>query len=137
MTKQKITKVQKDIQTKLAKKLLDIIILQFLKTQAMHGYEMINKIQKTFGVYFGPSTIYPLLATLEKKTYITSSWNMDDYRPRKIYQLTEEGNNVCIVAENALNLIVQRMIPFNGTTMEPTDFIENTPETNTTLNDTI
>ncbi len=34
------------------------------------------KSAKTYGVYFGPSTIYPLLALLEKKGYVKSVWNM-------------------------------------------------------------
>lgn len=118
MTVQKMVNAQKDTQTKLAKKLLDVIILQFLRTQSMHGYEVIAKIRKTFDVYFGPSTIYPLLATLEKKKCISSNWNMDGDRPRKVYNLTEEGNNVLIAAENALNLICQRMTPLIETTNE-------------------
>jgi len=61
--------MQKEVQVKLAKGLLDLIILQFLNTEPMHGYEIITKVRKTFGVYFGPSTVYPLLSTLEKKGY--------------------------------------------------------------------
>ena len=59
--------IQKEVQVKLAKGLLDLIVLQFLSTQPMHGYQIITKIRKNYGVYFGPSTIHPLLATLEKK----------------------------------------------------------------------
>ena len=66
---------QKEISTKLMKGLLDLIILQFLSSEPMHGYQIITKIRKTFGIYFGPSTIYPLLGTLEKKGYINSNWN--------------------------------------------------------------
>jgi hypothetical protein len=51
---------QKEIQTKLTKGLLDMIILQFLDQEPMHCYQLITKIRKNFGVYFGPSTIYPL-----------------------------------------------------------------------------
>jgi len=69
--------LQKEVQVKLAKGLLDLIILQYLNAQPMHGYQVITKIRKSFGVYFGPSTIYPLLALLEKKGYITSQWNME------------------------------------------------------------
>src|SRR3990170_3133113 len=50
---------QKEIQTKLMKGLLDLIVLQFLEMQPMHGYQIIAKIRKSFGVYFGPSTVYP------------------------------------------------------------------------------
>ena len=59
---------QKQIQTKLTKGLLDMIILQYLEKESMHGYQVISKIRKGFGVYFGTITIYPLLVTLEKKT---------------------------------------------------------------------
>ena len=60
---------QKEVSTKLTKGLLDLIILQFVSTQPMHGYQIITKIRKNFGVYFGPSTVYPLLNTLEKKVW--------------------------------------------------------------------
>jgi DNA-binding PadR family transcriptional regulator len=58
---------QTETQTRLTKALLEIIILRFLNEQPMHGYQIITKIRKNFGVYFGPSTIYPFLAALEKK----------------------------------------------------------------------
>jgi PadR family transcriptional regulator PadR len=106
--------IQKEVQAKLAKGLLDLIILQFLNTQPMHGYQVITKIRKTFGVYFGPSTIYPLLATLEKKGFVNSQWNMNNERPRKIYNLTTEGQNILNFTENSLNLICQK-IGANGT----------------------
>ena len=101
--------IQKEVQAKLAKGLLDLIILQFLNAQPMHGYQVITKIRKTFGVYFGPSTIYPLLATLEKKGHVTSEWNMSSDRPRKIYRLTNDGQNILNFTENSLNLICQKI----------------------------
>jgi PadR family transcriptional regulator PadR len=101
--------VQKEVQVKLAKGLLDLIILQYLNSQPMHGYHIITKIRKSFGVYFGPSTIYPLLALLEKKGYITSEWNMESERPRKVYQLTNEGQAMLNFTEDSLNLICQKI----------------------------
>jgi PadR family transcriptional regulator PadR len=101
--------IQKEIQVKLTKGLLDLIVLQFLHTQPMHGYQIITKIRKSFGVYFGPSTIYPLLATLEKKGYVNSQWNMHTERPRKTYQLTNEGQSMLNFTENTLNLLRQKM----------------------------
>jgi PadR family transcriptional regulator PadR len=100
---------QKEVQVKLMKGLLDLIILQFLSAQPMHGYQVITKIRKSFGVYFGPSTIYPLLATLEKKGFVNSQWNMNNERPRKIYKLTTEGQNILNFTENSLNLICQKI----------------------------
>jgi len=106
--------VQKEVQVKLTKGLLDMIVLQFLNEQPMHGYQIIGKIRKSFGVYFGPSTIYPLLGSLEKKGYVSSDWNMENERPRKVYRLTSEGQNLLDFTENSLNLIV-KTIGTNGT----------------------
>ena len=88
---------QKEVSTKLTKGLLDLIILQFVSTQPMHGYQIITKIRKNFGVYFGPSTVYPLLNTLEKKGFVKSEWNMNSERPRKIYSLTSNGQNMLVL----------------------------------------
>ena len=104
---------QKQIQTKLTKGLLDMIILQYLEKEPMHGYEIITQIRKGFGVYFGPSTIYPLLATLEKKRYVKSTWNMQTQRPRKEYELTNEGKSLLNYTENTLNLICKNMVMDN------------------------
>ena len=101
--------VQKEVSTKLMKGLLDLIILQFLSTQPMHGYQIITKIRKSFGVYFGPSTIYPLLNTLEKKGFVKSEWNMSFERPRKIYSLTSNGQNMLDLTEESLNLICRKL----------------------------
>lgn len=101
---------QKEIQTKLMKGLLDLIVLQFLRLQPMHGYQIITKIRKNFGVYFGPSTVYPLLNTLEKNDYVISMWDMDSERPRKVYKLTHEGQSLLNFTEDSLNFICKRII---------------------------
>ena len=108
-TEGKTMNAQKEVQTKLMKGLLDLIVLQFLSSQPMHGYQIITKIRKSFGVYFGPSTIYPLLGTLEKKGYVSSVWNMESERPRKIYELTSDGQSLLNFTEDSLNFICRRI----------------------------
>jgi PadR family transcriptional regulator PadR len=110
---------QKEVSTKLMKGLLDLIILQFLSTEPMHGYQVITKIRKNFGVYFGPSTIYPLLGALEKKGYVDSRWDMDYERPRKVYNLTAEGQNMLSFTEESLNLICKRLTKTNSEAEQP------------------
>ena len=100
---------QKEAQTKLTKGLLDTIILEQLERQSMHGYQLITKIRKDFGIYFGPSTIYPLLSLLEKKGYLESAWNMNTERPRKEYKLTEQGKTLLEIKENSLRMICQKL----------------------------
>jgi len=119
----KMVNPKKEVQVKLMKGLLDLIILQFLSSQPMHGYQVITKIRKTFGVYFGPSTIYPLLANLEKKGYVNSQWNMKNERPRKVYKLTNEGQNMLNFTENSLNFICRKIsVPANtDVSVEPSN----------------
>jgi len=105
---------KKEVSTKLMKGLLDLIILQFLSSEPMHGYQVITQIRKSFGIYFGPSTIYPLLGTLEKKGYIKSEWNMSFERPRKIYSLTNNGQGMLNFTEESLNLICRKITQPNG-----------------------
>ncbi len=99
----------REVQNKLMKGLLDLVILQFLNARPSHGYQIISSIRKNFGVYFGPSTIYPLLNSLEEKGYIKSQWDLSNERPRKVYKLTNEGQNLLNFTENSLNHICRKI----------------------------
>jgi PadR family transcriptional regulator, regulatory protein PadR len=104
-----IIKYQKEIQTKLAKGLLNVIVLQLLEQQPMHGYQIKTKIRQKFGINFGASTIYPLLGTLETKGQVKSEWNMSAEKPRKIFRVTEKGQEALRFTENTLNLICKNL----------------------------
>jgi len=99
----------KEFQTKLMKGLLDLIVLQLLKSQPMHGYQIITHIRKDFGVYFGPSTIYPMLNSLERKGYVKSHWNLEKDRPKKVYTLTAEGRNLLAFTVDSLSDICRKL----------------------------
>jgi PadR family transcriptional regulator, regulatory protein PadR len=114
------TSSQKEVSSKLMKGLLDLIILQLLSNKPMHGYEVITKIRKNFGIYFGPSTIYPLLGNLEKKGYVDSYWNIDFERPRKVYSLTTNGQNMLNYTEVSLNMIRNKITNNTPETTQPT-----------------
>jgi DNA-binding PadR family transcriptional regulator len=100
---------QKEIQTKITKSLLDMIILQLIDQQAMHGYQIITKTRKTFGIHFGPSTIYPLLSNLEQKGHLTSTWNTTTEKPRKIFTITNTGKNMLKFTENTIDNIYKTL----------------------------
>ena len=97
------------IQTKLMKGLLDLVVLQFLNRRPMHGYKVITDLRKNFGVYFGPSTIYPLLSSLEEKGYIKSSWDVESDRPRKVYSMTSQGLDLLNCTGDSLNQIYKKL----------------------------
>ena len=82
------------------------ILLCMLAKAPMHGYGLIKTIRKTFGVYLGPSTIYPTLASLERKELVDSQWDTTGVRPRKIYNITSEGRQ--LVTQQ--NVEFQRML---------------------------
>jgi len=104
-----VTQKLREVQIKLMRGLLDLVVLQFLKGEPMHGYQIITSIRRNFGVYFGPSTIYPLLGALEEKGYIRSQWDLENDRPRKVYSLTPEGQGLLNGTEESLNHICRRL----------------------------
>ena len=105
MKTQELRKVDKQ----LTRGLLDIIVLELLRSEAMHGYKIITAIRRNFGAYFGPSTIYPFLNELQEKGYITSQWDTNHDRPRKVYTITSEGKNMLTGIEQSFSTIVSRL----------------------------
>ncbi|MFB3888074.1 MAG: PadR family transcriptional regulator [Candidatus Bathyarchaeia archaeon] len=123
--KVKKPKGQKEAHDKLVKSLLDFIVLQFLSTEPMHGYQIISRVRQNFGIYLRASTIYPLLGALEENGCVTSEWNINSERPKKVYRLTREGRQQLLCAENSLNsicrkLAIQAFIE-TSVTLEPAD----------------
>lgn len=99
----------KQVQNKMLKGFLDLILLKMLHAESMHGYKIITQVRKTFGVYYGPSTIYPMLNALEHHNYVKSDWNMTYGRPRKMYHLTSAGENLLQFSENTLEFICRKL----------------------------
>ena len=99
----------KKIEKQLTKGLLDLVVLGYLRSKAMHGYKIITRIRKDFGVYFGPSTIYPYLNEMEKNRYIKSEWDTTHDRPRKTYTITAEGLNILTGSEQTFNQICRSL----------------------------
>ena len=99
----------RQVQMKLVRGLLDCVVLQFLSRNPMHGYKVITSLRKNFGVYFGPSTIYPLLCTLEEKGYIVSHWDLTNGRPRKVYDITSQGSEMLNCTEQSLGHIYKKL----------------------------
>jgi PadR family transcriptional regulator PadR len=97
---------------KLVRGLLDLVVLGLLKEKSRHGYGIIISIRQKFGVYFGPSTIYPLLNELEKKGSIKSEWDLTHDRPRKVYSITVDGSSLLTGVEESLFQICNRLNEF-------------------------
>jgi len=71
--------------------LLPKIALEEISAQPIHGYALIVLVRRKYHVYFGPSTVFPLLNQLAKDGLIESAWELKNVRPRKVYHLTAKG----------------------------------------------
>ena len=97
----------KDIETRVVKSFLDILILIEMKKQNnLSGYDVTAFVNNKFGGILSPGTVYANLYSMERKGLIHGE---SDGR-KTVYSLTEKGNNV----------ITSMMQGFNK---EMTDFV--------------
>ena len=74
---------------------LTLAVLKMLET-SHYGYSLKKALlEKHFEIE--ESTLYPMLRRLEKQGVITSSWEIEENRPRKYYQPIDGPLNSSIV----------------------------------------
>ncbi len=79
---------------KFKESVIKALLPQIILTEAadgIYGYDLIRTVRRRFGIYLGPSTIYPMLSDLESKGFIQGKWEMPNGKPRKVYELTSKG----------------------------------------------
>lgn len=73
---------------------LDMLILQVLSLEALHGYAIAQRLQQISrdSVHVNQGSLYPALHRLEQKRWLTSEWRQSDTgREAKFYALTRAG----------------------------------------------
>jgi transcriptional regulator len=73
---------------------LDLLILQTLALEPMHGWGIAQRIEQVSGkvLQVGQGSLYPALHRLEYKGWIQSDWgNSENNRRAKFYSLTATG----------------------------------------------
>ncbi len=81
----------KDIETRVVKSFLDILILIEMKKQSdLSGYDVTGFVNSKFGGVLSPGTVYATLYSLERKGLIQGK---TDGR-KTVYKLTEKGQEV-------------------------------------------
>lgn len=74
------------------KGVIELCVLAILDRKNCYGYELVNKISKSFAISEG--TIYPLLSRLKKDGYVTTYLKESQEGPmRKYYELTTSGKS--------------------------------------------
>ena len=71
---------------------LILLVLSQLR-QPMYGYSLVKSLNEN-GIPMDPNTLYPLMRRLEGQGLLKSHWDTGDAKPRKYYQITEEGTAV-------------------------------------------
>lgn len=66
--------------------------LELLRTPG-YGYGLLQDLEGR-GFATDANTLYPLLRRLQKQGYLTSEWNTDEARPRKVYRTSPEGTRL-------------------------------------------
>lgn len=81
--------IVQNLRMELRRGTLVMCVLSQLK-EARYGYSLIQGLTNK-GVQIDQNTLYPLLRRLEKQGLLDSSWSVDEARPRKYYELNEQG----------------------------------------------
>jgi len=87
------------------------LILTILKDGDDYGYNIIKKIALvTDGeLKWKEGSLYPVLAKLEKREYLSSYFQVQDGRKRKYYSLNESGKNHLAKLKEEWNFLTQTM----------------------------
>lgn len=71
---------------------LILLVLSQLR-RPMYGYSLVKKLNE-HQIPMDANTLYPLMRRLEGQGMLESSWDTTESKPRKYYQITEEGRQV-------------------------------------------
>jgi len=70
-------------------------ILTILYEGPAHGYSILTRFRKRLNRDITPSIVYPFLYLLDKKGLVKHTMKPVGRKPRKIYELTDEGRELC------------------------------------------
>lgn len=71
---------------------LILLVLSQMK-EPMYGYSLVKKLND-HQIPMDANTLYPLMRRLESQGLLTSKWDTGEAKPRKYYQITEDGLTV-------------------------------------------
>lgn len=91
---------------------LKYVILDLVKDQPRHGYDVIRALEERLGGFYNPSpgSVYPTLQLLEDQGYLTSS-QLDG---KRVYAITDEGRKFLGDRADVLEALKARMAERRG-----------------------
>jgi DNA-binding PadR family transcriptional regulator len=79
--------VLKQMNRRIIKNFLDVLILAELRNGSMSGYDVIAYIHNKYRLLVSSGTVYSLLYSLERDGLIAGAWN----QRKRVYKLTDKG----------------------------------------------
>ncbi len=72
-----------------------VIVLAVLSqcSQEQYGYSLMKSLSEK-GLEIDQGTLYPLLRRLETQGLLSSSWRLEDARPRRYYMISSDGRAI-------------------------------------------
>ena len=89
--------VLKDINRRIIKNFLDILILAEIRNGPLSGYDIISFIHNKFSLLVSSGTVYSTLYALERDGLISGTWN----HRKRVYRYTEKGEETIKTILNA------------------------------------
>ena len=83
---------KKEIIQRITKNLLDIQLLRLIEAEPMWGYKIKKTVESDLDIKLRHGALYPMLNHLEREGFVTSQKQQQQGRSRKVYTLTEKGN---------------------------------------------
>jgi PadR family transcriptional regulator, regulatory protein PadR len=78
--------------TQLRKGLLALCVLNCIRQNRAHGYDVVRQLRSVHGLVISEGTVYPILSRLKKEGFVTTTIGESHEGPmRKYYDLTPLG----------------------------------------------
>ena len=81
--------VDPKFEAELRRGVVQLVALHFLQTPR-YGYDLVRLLGAA-GFAVEEGTLYPILRRFEKQGILTSRWDTEGSRPRKYYELSDDG----------------------------------------------
>ena len=96
-----------------------VIVLAVLSQcgDEQYGYSLMKSISEK-GLEIDQGTLYPLLRRLETQGLLSSSWRLEDARPRRYYVISPEGRKILPRLIDEWESMVRMMNRMLGTSKE-------------------
>ena len=90
----------------LASDIIRSSVLIMLYEKPMHGYAIMSSIKSRLGKSVSPSLIYTFLHQLEERGLVSSTLKPVGRKPKKVYELTDEGKELATLLFKRLASLV-------------------------------